>query len=144
MKLDLAIMNRSLDEFFEPDRARALRAKIQNRSAFEREEIILAAVESSITDAGGIPLHFGFKSDQGRRSHYLVYASKNQKAAGMMKSILRSASPEVTESVGSGGREVGFGILLEEEAQIRYTESNYRDALLKLEVDGRVVVDPPA
>jgi three-Cys-motif partner protein len=173
MKFDLAIMNRSLDEFFEPDRARALRAKIQNRSAFEREEIILAAVESSITEAGGIPLHFGFYSDRGRRSHYLVYASKNRKAAGMMKSILRSASPEVTEGVGSGeydpraggesrslfsglyeveqrllsvfaGREVRFGILLEEEAQTRYTESNYRDAVLKLEGEGRLIVDPPA
>ena len=173
MKLDLAIMNRSVDEFFEPERAKALRTKIQNRSAFEREEIILAAVKSSITEAGGIPLHFGFKSDSGRRSHYLVYASKDRKAAGMMKSILRSASSEVTEGVGSGehdprasegarslfsglyevedrllsmfaGREVRFGALLEQEAQTQYTESNYRDAILKLEAEGRVFVDPPA
>jgi three-Cys-motif partner protein len=173
MKLDLAIMNRSLDEFFEPARAQALRAKIQNRSAFEREEIIMAAVESSITDARGIPLHFRFKSDRGRCSHYLVYASKNQKAAGMMKSILRSASPDITEGVGSGeydpraggeprslfsglyeveqrllsvfaGRELRFGNLLEEEAQTRYPESNYRDAVLRLEGEGLVVVDPPA
>jgi hypothetical protein len=173
MKLDLAIMNRSVDEFFEPARAKALRARIQNRSASEREEIILAAVESSITEAGGIPLHFRFKSDRGRCSHYLVYASKSRKAAGMMKSILRSASPDVMEGVGSGeydprgggesrslfsglyevehrllsvftAREIRFGCLLEEEAQTRYTESNYRDALLKLEGEGRVVVDPPA
>ena len=87
MKLDLAIMNRSVDEFFEPERAKALRDKIQNRSAFEREEIIMAAVKSSITEAGGIPLVFGFNSDNGRRSHYLVYASKDRKAAGMMKTV---------------------------------------------------------
>ena len=173
MKLDLAIMNRSVDEFFEPERAKTLRAKIQNRSASDREDIILTAVKSSITEAGGIPLAFGFKSDSGRRSHYLVYASKNRKAAEMMKSILRSASSEVTEGVGSGehdpraneaarslfsglyevedrllsifaGREVTFGALLEEEARTRYPESNYRDAILKLESDGRVFVDPPA
>jgi three-Cys-motif partner protein len=173
MKLDLEIMNRSLDEFFEPARAKALRAEIQNRSASEREEIILAAVTSSIAAAKAIPLFFRFKSNSGRTSHHLVYASKNKQAAGMMKSILRSASPEVKEGVGSGehnprarelsgslfgglyeveerllsvyaGREIRFAALLEEEAQTRYPESNYRDAVLKLEGEGRVVVDPRA
>jgi len=173
MKLDLEIMNRSLDEFFEPARAKALRAEIQNRSASEREEIILAAVTSSITEAGAIPLLFRFKSNRGRTSHHLIYASKDQRAAGMMKSILRSASPDLKEGVGSGehnprarelsgslfaglyeveerllsvyvGREIRFGALLEEEAQTRYPESNYRDAVLELEAEGRVVVDPPA
>ena len=172
MKLDLAIMNRSVDEFFEPERAKTLRAKIQNRSPWEREKVILAAVKTSITEAGAIPLDFGFSSDSGRRSHYLVYASKNQNAAGMMKVILRSASSVVTEGVGSGehnpraaslgpslfeglyevetrllsvfsGRVVTFGLLLQEEARTQYTESNYRDAVLNLERDGRITVDPP-
>ena len=173
MKLDLEIMNASVDEFFEPERAKVLRAKIKNQSASEREEIILAAVKSSITDARAIPLVFGFKSDRGRRSHHLVYASKSRKAAEMMKNILRSASSEVTEGVGSdehdpraseaaaslfgglyevedrllsrfGGRELQFGTILEVEAHTRYPESNYRDAVLKLEREGRVIVDPPA
>jgi three-Cys-motif partner protein len=172
MKLDLAIMNRSVDEFFEPERAKILRAKIQNRSPAEREEVILAAVKASITEAGAIPLDFGFSSDSGRRSHYLVYASKDQSAAHMMKIILRSASSVVTEGVGSGehnpraaaqgpslfgglyevetrllsvfaGRMITFGSLLQEEAQTNYTESNYRDAVLNLERDGRVTLDPP-
>ena len=171
MKLDLAIMNKSVDEFFEPDRARILRAKIQKRSAVEREEVILAAVKASITEARAIPLVFGFSSDSGRRSHHLVYASKDRKAAGMMKVILRSASSIVVEGVGSGehnpraaavgpslfeglyevearllsvfaGRVVTFGNLLQEEAETQYTESNYRDALLKLERDRRITVDP--
>ena len=43
-----------------------------------------------------------------------------------------------------GGREIRFDALLREEANIRYTETNYRDALLKLEREGRVTVDPPA
>lgn len=173
MKLDLAIMNKSVDEFFEPERAKILRAKIQNRSASEREEIILAAVKSSITEARAIPLFFGFKSDRGRRSHHLVYASKNRSAAEMMKSILRSASSDVTEGVGSSehdprtgraapslfaglyeveerllsvfaNRTIRFDALLQEEAAQKYTESNYRDAILRLEHEGRVIVDPPA
>lgn len=156
MKLDLAIMNKSVDEFFEPGRARILRAKIQNRSASEREDIILDAVKASITEAEAIPVVFGFKSDRGRRSHHLVYASKNQAAAEMMKRIRRSASSEVIEGVGSGehnpragekagslfkglyeveerllgvfaGRVVTFGGLLKEEAHTEYTESNYRE-----------------
>ena len=90
----------------------------------------------------------------------------------MMKVILRSASSVVVEGVGSGehnpraaavgpslfeglyevearllsvfaGRMVTFGNLLQEEAETQYTESNYRDALLKLERDRRVAVDPP-
>jgi hypothetical protein len=162
-----------VDEFFEPARAKALRVEIQNRSASDREKIILGAVTSSITEARAIPLFFRFKSDQGRTSHHLVYASKNQRAAGMMKSILRSASPEIKEGAGSGehnpraressvsmfagmyeveerllsvyiGREIRFGALPEEEAHTRYPENNYRDAILKLEGEGRVVVDPPA
>jgi three-Cys-motif partner protein len=173
MKLDLEIMNRSIDEFFEPERAKILRAKIRNRSAFEREEIILAAVKSSIVESHAIPLVFRFKSDQGRTSHHLVYASKNQQASGMMKGILRSASSKVVEGVGSGehdpraqglpgslfaglyevedrllsvyaDREIRFGLLLREEAHTQYPESNYRDAILKLESEGRIIVDPPA
>ena len=102
-----------------------------------------------------------------------MYASKNQKAAEMMKIILRSASSEVTEGVGSGehdprsgemgpslfsglcqveerllsvfaGRTIRFGDLLREEAQTQFTEGNYRDAVLKLETEGRLGVDPPA
>jgi hypothetical protein len=103
----------------------------------------------------------------------LVYASKNREAAGMMKNILRAASSAVREGVGSGehdprirespaslfsglyevedrlltvytGREIRFGTLLQEEAHTQYTETNYRDAILKLERERRVKVDPPA
>ena len=173
MKLDLEIMNRSLDDFFEPERARGLRAKIQGRSADEREAIIMDAVESAIREVGAIPVRFGFNSDNGRRSHYLMFGSKNKKAAGMMKAIRKSASSEIVEGVGSGehdphagegsgslfkglyevetrllsvfaGQEIRFGALLEREAQTGYTETNYRDAILRLEQDNTVAVDPPA
>ena len=173
MKLDLEIMNRSLDDFFEPERAKRLRDRIQDRSADEREEIIMDAVESAIRDVGAIPVRFGFNSDSGRRSHYLMFASKNKKAAGMMKVIRKSASSEIVEGVGSGehdphagkgsgslfkglyevearllsvfaGQEIRFGVLLESEAHTGYTEANYRDAVLRLEQDKTVTVDPSA
>jgi three-Cys-motif partner protein len=173
MKLDLELMNRSLDEFFEPERARILRAEVRDRSASDREDLILATVKSSLEEVGAIPLVFRFKSDSGRTSHHLVYASKNQMACNMMKAILRSASSEVVEGVGSGehdpralqssgklfaglyeveerllsaysGRIIKFGDLLREEARIQYTESNYRDAILNLESEKRVIVDPPS
>lgn len=173
MKLDLEIMNRSIDEFFERDAANALRNEIQNRRAAEREGIIITAVKSAITQAGAIPLVFRFRSDQGRISHHLVYASKESRAANMMKSIMRSASSTISEGVGSGehnprdrsapgllfgglyeveerllavfaGREIRFDGLLREEAQTKYTEGNYRDALLNLERDGKITVVPPA
>jgi hypothetical protein len=91
----------------------------------------------------------------------------------MMKRILNAASSAATEGVGSGehrprsrgtapslfegifeveerllsvfrGREISFKTLLHEEALMRYTETNYRDAILKLEGEGRVAVTPPA
>ena len=173
MKLDLEIMNESVDEFFEAQRARSIRARIRNQPPAERERIILDAVRTSIRDAGAIPLVFGFKSDNGRTSHHLVFASKDKKAAGMMKSIYGSASSVVKEGVGSGehnpraaemgpsffdglyevedrllqvfaDRTITFAQLLIEEAQTRYTESNYRDALLHLESERRIAVEPPA
>jgi three-Cys-motif partner protein len=173
MKLDLEIMNASIDEFFESARAAALRAAIRGQSPEEREQIILTAVKSAITEAGGIPLFFRFVSERNRTSHHLFFASKERKAADTMKRILNSASSTVVEGVGSGehdprashisgslfgglyevedrllsayrGRRIRFDALLQEESRERFTESNYRDALLNLETDGRVAVDPVA
>ena len=173
MKLDLEVMNDSIDEFFEPERAKALRASIRGRNPEEREEIILAAVRSALEEAGGIPLFFKFLTDKNRTSHHLVFASKNRRAAETMKRILNSASSTVIEGVGSGehdpragrmsgslfeglyeieerllsvfqGRRVQFAALLQEESNTRFTESSYRDAILGLEQDERVTVSPPA
>jgi three-Cys-motif partner protein len=173
MKLDLAIMNESIDEFFEPERAKALRAAIHGRSPDEREEIIVAAVVSAIKQAGGIPLFFKFKSNMNRTSHHLVFASKNRRAADKMKEFLNSASSTMVEGVGSGehdpraaqvagslfgglyeveerllsiyaDRRIRFDVLLQEESETRFTEKNYRDALLELEREASVTIDPPA
>jgi three-Cys-motif partner protein len=173
MKLDFEIMNKSIDEFFEPERAKTLRVAIKGKNPDQREEIILTAVESAIKQAGGIPLFFKFLSNVNRTSHHLVFASKNRAAVNTMKRILNSASSTVIEGVGSGkhdpragkmsaplfgglyeveerllsiyaSREVQFEVLLQEEASTRFTESNYRDALLNLEGEGRITVHPAA
>jgi hypothetical protein len=173
MKLDLEIMNASVDEFFEAERAKLLRNEIKNRTPEEREQLILSAVEDSIRQVGAIPLPFRFKSDNGRTSHHLIYASKNKSAAAMMKRILGSVSSTVDEGVASNehdprpknttaslfaglyevedrllrlfdGRELRFDALLDEEASTKFTDTNYRDALLNLERRGKVFADPPA
>ncbi len=173
MKLDLAIMNKSIDDFFEAERAKFLRTAIAGRGPEDRERLILAAVESAIKDAGAIPLFFPFLSDMNRTSHHLVFASKNQNAVNTMKRILNSASSTMVEGVGSGGFDpraarttaplfgglyeveerlltayagcrIRFGDLLLKESHTRFTESSYRDALLNLERDERITVDPPA
>ncbi len=173
MKLDLEVMNKSIDDFFEPERARALRTAIRERSPDEREETIVEAVRSAIEQARGIPLFFPFRSEMNRTSHHLVFASKNREAVKTMKRILNAASSTVVEGVGSGehdpragsvpgslfsglyeveqellsayvGRRIQFEALLREQLHTRFTESHYRDALLNLERDGRVSVDPPA
>jgi hypothetical protein len=173
MKLDLEIMNDSIDEFFEAERAKGLRSDIKHRTPAEREELILAAVSDAIKQVGAISLPFKFKSDNGRTSHHLIYASKNERAAQMMKRILKSVSSAVDQGVGSNehdprvksttaslfagmyevedrllklfaGREISFGDLLAEESETKFTDTNYRDALLGLEAEGRVIAEPPA
>jgi hypothetical protein len=173
MKLDLEIMTTSIDDFFEPERAKGLRIAIQGKTPDEREEIIVTAVKSAIEAANGIPLFFKFRSDRNRTSHHLVFASKDQRAVNQMKRILNAASSTVVEGVGSGehdpradmlagslfsglyeveerllsvfaGRRLRFDALLSEESETRFTESNYRDAILSLEDQGSVVADPPA
>ena len=171
MKLDLEIMNESIDQFFEPTRARSVRDEIKDRSPRQRETIILNAVTAAIEQAGAISLTFRFKTRNGRTSHHLIYASKNSAAAGMMKRILQSASSEIDQGVGShehdprtktgslfaglyeveerllaafSGRDLTFRELLEEESQTRFTDTNYRDALLRLEAEGAVTANPPA
>jgi hypothetical protein len=173
MKLGLEVMNDSIDEFFEADRAEILRTAIQGRSPDEREIVILDAVKSAIKEARGIPLFFRFLSDRNRISHHLVFASKSRKAVNQMKRILNFASSSVVDGVGSGGhdpraaektgslfdglfeveeyllstyagRRIRFEELISEESETRFTEGSFRDALLKLESEGRLVIDPPA
>ncbi len=110
----------------------------------------------------------------GATSHHLVFASKNKKGVGIMKRLMNQASSQIVDGVGSwdfnprdneeprlpfsrleeirqrvlsvfAGRMLTFEqIIAEETPSTRYTDSNYRDALLELEEETRIITDPPA
>lgn len=174
MKLSYPVMDGSIDEFFEADRARALRQEIALLKPGAREEAVLKAIRVSIREARGIPVVFAFRScEGGGTSHHLVFASKHPKGAGIMKRIMTDCSSEVIEGIGSldfdpkdtetttlplfsrlaqvgdrllevfAGRTLTFEQLLAEEApETQYTDSNYRDVILRLEADFRIEVHP--
>lgn len=176
MKLGYPVMDESINEFFEPDRAEPLRAEVKRLSPSEREKRVLAAVEEALRDAGAFPLAFPFRGEGGGTSHHLVFASKNQAALGMMKRIMAKASSDEVEGVASFDfdprdrasepsnlsffdglylvkerllhtfkESSTFGEIIDsEEPLTQYTDTNYRDALLELESDGSVEMDPPA
>ena len=110
----------------------------------------------------------------GGTSHHLVYSTKNAKAQNQMKRIYTKASSDQTDGVGSldydphdaeprtlslfsplgevrdrllqvfAGRTVTFDEITLAEADTRFTDTAYRNALLELEKEGRVTVNPPA
>jgi three-Cys-motif partner protein len=176
MKLSYPVMDESINEFFEPDRARALRREIQILRPRAREERVLNEIRTAIREAGGIPVVFAFRSREGGgTSHHLVFASKHNKGATIMKRIMNDCSSDVIEGIGSwdfdprdtgitalplfsrldevcdrllevfAGSTVTFKRLLEEEApETQYTDSTYRDAILRLEAEYRIEVTPQA
>jgi three-Cys-motif partner protein len=102
MKLSYPVMDESIDEFFEPDRAKALRREIESLQPRAREDAVLNAIRAAIREAGGIPIVFAFRSREGGgTSHHLVFASKDKKGAGIMKRIMNACSSEVIDGVGS-------------------------------------------
>lgn len=177
MKLGYPVMDESINDFFEPERAGALRSEIGSLPPPARERKVLGAIEGALRESGAFPLAFAFRTRYGGgTSHHLVFASKTQKGVGIMKRLMNRASSEIIDGVGSWdfdprdvgesapllpfsgldevrqrllsvfhGRTLAFEqILVEESPLTRYTDSNYRDALLELENEQRIIVDPPA
>ncbi len=174
MKLSYPVMNESIDELFEPDRANALRKQIEALTPRAREDAVLKAIRAAIRDAKGIPVVFAFRSREGGgTSHHLVFASKHTKGAAIMKRIMNDCSSEVIDGIGSwdfdpkdagatnlplfsplddvcdrllevfAGQTLTFQQLLDREApETQYTETTYRDAVLRLESEFRIEVDP--
>lgn len=175
MKLSYPVMDESINEFFEPDRAKALRHEIETLKPRAREEVVLKGIRTAIREAGGIPVVFAFRSREGGgTSHHLVFASKHRKGAGIMKRLMNDCSSSVIDGIGSwdfvdpkdakattlplfspldevcdrllevfAGRMLTFKQLLDEEPpEIQYTDTTYRDAVLRLEAEVRIEVDP--
>jgi three-Cys-motif partner protein len=102
MKLSYPAMDESVDEFFESDRAHALRQEIETLKPRAREDAVLKAIRAAIREAGGIPVVFAFRSREGGgTSHHLVFASKHKKGAGIMKRIMNDCSSDVIDGIGS-------------------------------------------
>jgi three-Cys-motif partner protein len=110
----------------------------------------------------------------GGTSHHLVYATKNIKALNQMKRIYTKASSDKADGVGSldydprdseprtlplfrpldevrqrllqvfAGRSLTFDDLILAEAGTRFTDTAYRNALLELEEEARVTINPAA
>jgi three-Cys-motif partner protein len=110
----------------------------------------------------------------GGTSHHLVYATKHVRALIQMKRIYTKASSDKSDGVGSldydprdseprtmslfspleevrqrlaqvfAGRTLTFDQLILEEAHTRFTDTAYRNALLDLEAESRVTLNPPA
>jgi len=175
MKLGYPVMDESVDEFFEHERAALLREEVGALTPPAREKRVLGAIDEALRSAGALPLIFAFRTREGGgTSHHLVFASKNKKGLSIMKRVMNQASSEIINGVGSwdfdpkdeakslplfsgldeirqrvlaafAGRVLTFEQVLTEEApSTRFTESNYRDALLELEEEGRILADPQA
>jgi three-Cys-motif partner protein len=110
----------------------------------------------------------------GGTSHHLVYATKNVRALNQMKRIYTKASSDKADGVGSldydprdaesttrqlfspleevrqrllqvfAGRTITFGELIRLETDTRFTDTAYRTALLELEEERRVIMNPPS
>lgn len=102
MKLGYPVMDESINEFFEPGRAAALRAEVGALAPPARERRVLLAIEQALADAGALPLSFAFRTEGGGTSHHLVFASKSPKGTTIMKRLMSRASSEIIEGVGSG------------------------------------------
>jgi three-Cys-motif partner protein len=175
MKLGYPVMDESIDEFFENQRAAALRTEVGKLTPPAREKKVLATIDEALRQVGAVPLTFAFRTREGGgTSHHLVFASKSNKGVSIMKRIMNRASSEIIDGVGSGdfdprdegkslplfsgleevrqrllntfaGRTLTFDEIVSKEASsTRYTDSSYRDALLDLEEEGQVLVDPSA
>jgi len=177
MKISYAVMNESINAFFETARADRVRQEIRSiESPQDRERVILAAVTRALKEeANAHSLTFGFRTREGGgTSHHLVYATKNVRALNQMKRIYTKASSDKADGVGSldydprdaeprtlqlfspleelrqrllqgfVGRTLTFDELILAEAETRFTDTAYRNALLELEEDGGVTMSPPA
>jgi three-Cys-motif partner protein len=178
MKLSYAVMNDSINSFFEAALAEHVRTEIRTISSpQERERVILSAVTRALKEqVGAHCLTFGFRTREGGgTSHHLVYATKDVRALNQMKRIYTKASSDIRDDVGSldfdprdaeprtlslfspldevrarllqvfAGQTLTFDeLVLAEGPHTTFTATAYRNALLQLEEENRVTMNPPA
>lgn len=103
MGLNNELVEEHMNALFGKERADALRPKLQNVSADDREMQIVEELCKALNPTGDrFVLPFCFKDDRGRRtSHHLIFVSKNFLGYHIMKGVMASESSKHEQGVAS-------------------------------------------
>lgn len=105
-RINAALDNRKVDNhinaLFGEDRANDLREEANGKSPTQRQILILEAMIDALGEAGKrYVIPFGFKNDDGRLTHYLIFVSKNFMGYKVVKDIMAKYSSSHEEDVAS-------------------------------------------
>ena len=179
MGLSNSYFDDHMEDYFGAERVRRLRSELPKMSPDEREAKVLAELTEALRELGGrFVLHFGFKKGE-RRSHFLIFVTKNPLGHDIMSGVMSKYSSSQGEGVpdfeyarrdiqqlsfefGDSPLEALAKLLLadfagrtmtmakvyaESEAKRvgkHYAKTNYKDALKRLEKQGKITASPPA
>jgi three-Cys-motif partner protein len=103
MGLGNEIVEKHMNALFGKERADALRTKLADLPAAERELGIVEAIAEALKEMGGkYVLPFTFRNDGGTRtSHHLIFVSKHFKGYEIMKEIMARESSSAEQGVPS-------------------------------------------
>jgi len=139
-----------MDALFGKERAEQLRRDLENVPQDEKELTIIEAITEALQDTGAhYVLPFCFKDAHRRRtSHHLILATNNP-ATRSQKVLFEYTRPvDELEDIlleEYAGTSVAMGeIYTHHNIGRRYIKSNYKDALISLERQGKIVTNPSA
>ena len=97
-----AVVEKHINTLFGPERANALRARLEGASPALREPTILEEMTLAIKEMGGkYVLPFRFKNPAGRPTHHLIFVSKDFLGYDIMKQIMTKESSTEDQGVPS-------------------------------------------
>lgn len=100
--LDNRIVDNHINALFGEERANNLRNEADKKSPAQRQTLILEAMIDALGEAGKrYVIPFGFKNDDGRLTHYLIFVSKNFTGYKVVKDIMAKYSSSHEEDVAS-------------------------------------------
>lgn len=88
------VFTENMNTFFGQERAERLRANLEGKDSWERQQLIIDELKRALKELGGnYSIEYCFKDDSGSKtSHFLILASKNVLAYNIMKSIMGGES----------------------------------------------------
>lgn len=175
--IDNACVEEHVKRLFDAADATALRDELAGLNPAQREEAVVTKLAEVIKRKHAQHvLYFRFLNDDANRtSHYLVFATKNQVGAKIMKDVMAKESswteggtpgygcspkpkeasildcidpvPELAEDLHAtfaGKTMTAAGVYFRHGLDRVHTPRQYKDALKRLEAEGRVTANPPA